>query len=107
MLHRVDKLVHFGIFFIFGLLVYRALFTQNSPPVFSYKKIWIMLVIVIGYGIFDELHQGFTPGRSVDLKDLLADTGGGLLAGLMAYWFRNRLLPARENDGPGGHGSRM
>ncbi len=90
LLHRLDKIIHFGIFFILGLLVYRALFTGKSPPHFNYKKVWIMLGIVIGYGIFDELHQAFTPGRSVDIMDLLADTGGGLLAGLAAFIFRHR-----------------
>lgn len=48
---------------------------------FSYKRVWMMLAIVIGYGIFDELHQAYTPGRSVDGKDLLADVAGGVLAG--------------------------
>ncbi len=40
-----------------------------------------MLFIVLGYGLFDELHQAYTPGRSVDVKDLLADVAGGILAG--------------------------
>jgi len=97
--HRLDKLIHIGIFFILGLLVYRGLFTWNIPPRFTYKKVWIMLVIVIGYGVLDELHQGFTPGRSIDLMDLTADAAGGLLAGLTAFILRNR--PMRINSGGG------
>lgn len=60
---------------------------------FSYTRVGIMLSIVIGYGLFDELHQAFTPGRSVDGKDLLADMAGGLLAGgivIMSDFIENR-----------------
>lgn len=81
LLHRYDKLVHGVIFCVFGLLVYRALHRGPAPSMFSYKRVWMMLAIVIGYGIFDELHQAYTPGRSVDGKDLLADVAGGVLAG--------------------------
>jgi len=96
---KMDKAVHFVIFFILGLLVYRGLFTRNSPLHFTFKKVWIMLAIVVGYGIFDELHQGFTPGRHVDIMDLLADTGGGLLAALTAFIFRKRSLQGGEVAG--------
>ena len=40
-----------------------------------------MLFIVLGYGLIDEFHQASTPGRSVDLRDFLADVAGGILAG--------------------------
>lgn len=93
LVHPLDKVVHFGVFFILGLLVYRALFSGDSTRGFTSKKVWIMLVIVIGYGISDELHQGFTAGRSVDALDLLADTGGGLLAAVIVYIFRKKSLP--------------
>lgn len=84
LLHRIDKLIHMGIFFILGLLVYRALHGGNGPSVYSYKRIFLMLFIVLGYGFLDELHQGSTPGRTVDVKDFLADAAGGLLAALTA-----------------------
>jgi VanZ family protein len=80
-LHRFDKILHAAIFAVFGLLVYRALHRGGKPSRFSYKRIFFMLVIVLGYGIFDELHQAYTPGRSVDVRDLLADLVGGILAG--------------------------
>lgn len=82
LLHRVDKLVHMGIFYVLGLLVYRAFHGGDGPSVFSNKRIFLMLFIVLGYGMFDELHQGSTPGRMVDVKDFLADAAGGVLAAL-------------------------
>jgi|SRR3990172_11904716 len=103
-LHRIDKIIHIAIFFILGLLVYRAMYTQNRSPSFTYKKVWIMLFIVIGYGILDELHQAGTPGRTVDVLDLLADAGGGVLAGVAAFLFRkppDRSVPVSERAGTG------
>ena len=99
-LHRLDKAVHLTIFFIFGLLVYRALHRGNGPSQFSYKRVFLMLVIVLGYGLFDELHQANTPGRSVDLRDLLADMAGGILAGgtaIVTNVINNRRARARGN----------
>jgi VanZ family protein len=79
--HRFDKVIHLTIFFVFGLLVYRGLHRWSDPRKFSHKRVFLMLMIVLGYGLFDEIHQGNTPGRSVDLGDFLADVAGGVLAG--------------------------
>lgn len=84
-LRTLDKLIHAGIFTVLGILVYRALGREDTRQKFSMKKAVIMFGIVICYGIVDEFHQGFTPGRSVDFLDLLADAAGGLLAGLILY----------------------
>jgi len=89
-LHRVDKYIHFGICFILGRLVYGGLCRKISSPDFSYKKVFIMLSIVIGYGVLDELHQAGTPGRTMDIYDLLADAGGGICAGLVIAFFGRR-----------------
>lgn len=84
-LKTLDKLIHVGIFTILGLLVYRAFGKNTTAGSFSYKKVLLMLGIVIFYGILDELHQGSTPGRTVDTLDLMADAIGGLLAGSLLY----------------------
>ena len=96
--HRLDKIVHFSIFFIFGLLVYRGLHRGDGPSQFSYKLIFFMLMIVLGYGFFDELHQANTPGRSVDLRDFLADVAGGILAGGIVI-VSNLIKHRREKSG--------
>jgi VanZ family protein len=43
------------------------------------------LVIAAGYGIFDELHQAFVPGRSADVRDWFADVGGAVI-GIGVCW---------------------
>jgi VanZ family protein len=50
------------------------------------------------YGAFDEIHQWFTPGRSPDVHDLLADFLGataGVLVVLLVRAVVSRLSPSR------------
>jgi len=46
------------------------------------------------YGLTDELHQAFVPGRSADVNDWVADTAGALAGALLAAvvlrWWRSR-----------------
>ena len=37
----------------------------------------LALVLTLGYGVLDEWHQGFVPGRDVSGTDLLRDVLGG------------------------------
>ena len=91
-----DKFIHASVFFIFGLLVYRALSSPaRVPPRFEWWRLLTALIIVILYGFSDEFHQGFVPGRTVDLKDALADTAGCLVSGLVIL-----LTSKRKSEGP-------
>jgi len=94
-LHRFDKAVHVVIFYILGLLVHRALRGPDSSSSPTSWRIPVMLLIVLGYGFFDEVHQAGTPGRSVDVKDFLADAAGGLLAAATAF-IHHRMTVRRE-----------
>lgn len=77
-----DKLLHIGVFFVFTVLVYRAIrFQKNDSSPEHFVR--ATLLISVGYGAFDELHQYFVPGRAPDPFDILADiigVGIGLLA---------------------------
>ena len=42
-------------------------------------------VIAVAYGVSDEFHQSFVPGRSPDVADVVADAAGAALA-LTAAW---------------------
>jgi VanZ family protein len=45
---------------------------------------WVFAAL---YGITDEFHQWFVPGRSCDILDWLADTSGaGLVSWFLCYW---------------------
>jgi VanZ family protein len=85
-----DKVIHGTIFFVLGLLVYRALEPRIKSTAFSWKRFLVAILAVIAYGFLDEFHQGFVPGRSVDIKDATADAVGGLISGVMLYIFSLR-----------------
>ena len=74
----LDKAFHAVIFFIFCFLLNRALLSQSRAPVLSRYRLFVSFLIVVAYGISDELHQTIVPGRSPDLSDALADAVGGL-----------------------------
>lgn len=67
-----DKLIHMGAYF--------ALAASLWYP-FKGKIMCIPLTLTISllYGISDEYHQSFVPGRSCDIWDFFADTCGAVL----------------------------
>ena len=76
-----DKLIHGIIFFILGLLVYRAFEPRIASPDFDWGRFLIAVSAVVVYGVLDEFHQSFVPGRTVDIKDAI----GGLISGLVLF----------------------
>lgn len=93
-----DYVLHSTGYFILTLLVIRLLLAEQPrillklATIFSgYKTIdqkllfWHIaslsgVLIAVTYGITDELHQYFTPGRHCSFKDILANSFGALMA---------------------------
>jgi VanZ family protein len=86
-----DKLAH--------LLVYAALgasymipLSGGRPSGVTGKRTGLAIVLSFLYGLSDEFHQMFTPGRSPDILDVAADTigatAGVLFVGLLALIWR-------------------
>ena len=44
---------------------------------------WRAVVLASAYGVTDELHQRFVPGRTPDVYDWFADTAGAALGALL------------------------
>lgn len=82
-----DKLKHFGAYLILAILLSITLRLQEKYP--RLKKEYIKYTFVIAgiYGIFDEIHQIFIPGRSFDLLDYLADMIGVTLGTFLVSRF--------------------
>jgi VanZ family protein len=78
-----DKLFHLVAFGILGFLVMGTL--QASQNGYRQQQLWGVALAVMLYGISDEFHQYFVPGRSVDVYDVLADALGGLLGAWMMF----------------------
>jgi VanZ family protein len=74
---QADKMVHTLIYGILGALVLRGL--RQAPNV---RTVLLAAALATLYGISDEIHQLWTPHRSADWRDVVADAVGGLLGTL-------------------------
>ena len=82
-----DKAAHFGEFAVFGLLLIRAFRGRLVPA----------LVVGVGWGALDEIHQLFVAGRSSSVYDAMADAVGVIAAVGGLYLLRELRL---EKGGP-------
>jgi len=79
-----DKLVHMLAYMPLAFLLYRAL-TKSGLK----KYVFIIAFFAAGlYGITDELHQSFVPGRDTDILDVVADFTGAFLGSTGARFIR-------------------
>jgi len=49
-------------------------------------RVLAAFAITAGYGVLDELHQSFVPGRYASVADVLLDLAGAMLGLLLAVW---------------------
>ena len=74
---HMDKLLHALAFGLLGFLVLGGL----RPGKDGYSRGQLLLAIAIAgiYGVLDEVHQRFVPGRMPDVLDVMADLVGAVL----------------------------
>ena len=84
-----DKLAHMTVYGILGVLVFRSL---------GYRKraFGLVIILCVAYGLLDEFHQVFVPGRTPSLADLAADTIGSTAGLLLFRWRQGRLRNAQR-----------
>lgn len=87
-LPHLDKVAHATAFGALAFFTIRALLAYGQP---LRRALLLGVVIAVLYGVSDELHQRFVPGRSPDVLDLVADTAGAMIAALV--WRRIRGRP--------------
>ena len=78
-----DKLVHAIVFGILGFFIVGAL--TGTARVWRISRPWLAVLLVIAYGVLDEFHQHFVPGRTPDILDVLADAAGGAVS-VWLFW---------------------
>lgn len=87
----VKKSAHLFEYSVLAILFYRALRNATKYP--QGKAVLTAFIFVVLYGISDELHQSFTPGREPTLRDIIIDgTGGGI--SLFLIWKYLPKMPA-------------
>ena len=95
-----DKPSHAAAYLALSVLVVRA-WGGGLPVRVSGAVAAAALAITIGYGVSDEFHQSFVPGRSAELLDLYADTFGAVVGTALCWGWgilsaasgRRRALP--------------
>jgi len=81
-----DKVLHLAAYALMGWLACRAIAAAGLKRPLA-RLYLLAAVITIAYGLSDEWHQSFVPGRSADGWDLLADALGAVL-GVVTYHYR-------------------
>jgi VanZ family protein len=86
---NTDKLVHFAVYGLLGVLVARALLLEGRG-----RRAFIIAAFAISaFGAFDEVHQMFIPGRFADVRDWVADSiGGAVTLGVFSLRLRRPSL---------------
>jgi VanZ family protein len=81
------KLIHLIYFGVLCFLIQRVLRNQKKFPYLSRNSILFAILFAACYGMTDEFHQLFTPGRNGHVTDVLVDALGACLfvAGAKAY----------------------
>jgi VanZ family protein len=92
-----DKLVHFFEYYPLGWLICRWLVSAERP---FFRKHAILLTMVVGisYGLSDEWHQSFVPGRDASLWDALFNASGVAVAAFTYRILRRRVHLLRKLD---------
>ncbi len=89
-----DKLLHLAEYYILGYLLMRV-FTTSGFPLLASSPVAAVILVGSAYGLSDEIHQFFVPGRDASLMDVFFDVAGVALAALTYPWVRHRLGPVR------------
>jgi VanZ family protein len=69
--------IHVAAYAGLGALTARA--TAKGVRNVSWRAVLLAIVIATLYGVSDDYHQRFVPGRSFDVLDMVADTIGSVI----------------------------
>ncbi|MEM7263575.1 MAG: VanZ family protein [Planctomycetota bacterium] len=94
---HADKVFHCGAYCAWALTCATAVY--RSRPSWSLRSIALVAALSgAAYGITDEIHQAYVPGRSADVWDWAADSVGASLGGFCcAKWLRGSDTAARAS----------
>jgi VanZ family protein len=84
----ISILGHFSVYFVLAVLLYWTLTFFMAPGLRRYAAAWGLAVL---YGVSDEWHQSFVPGRTPDFVDILTDAAGAAVGLLFVWWITQRV----------------
>lgn len=83
-----DKVLHAVVYGLLGLLLLAA--QPRQAQGYSWRQVGISTLIASLYGLSDEIHQYFIPGRSSEVLDWVADTLGALIGAFLLAWLSRK-----------------
>lgn len=84
-----DKAMHVVAYALLGIFIMGVL--PKSTTGYRPAQLWVVTALTGVYGLLDEYHQSFIPGRFSSLGDVIADLTGGFLGALFVYLLARRL----------------
>jgi len=92
-----DKIHHAAAYTPLGFLLLHSLVGKG---VVGRRDFWLAILIGALYGVSDEIHQHFVPGRFMDWTDAAADTCGVMLGSWIFYkWRQHRFAQQQRANG--------
>ncbi len=88
-----DVNAHAVVYAVLGMLVLRGLASGRCLGITGGAAV-AAVVVTSFYGLSDEFHQSFVPGRTATARDLVADTVGAFL-GVGIVWAWSIVLSVR------------
>ncbi len=99
-----DKISHFGAYGLLSVFLYLTMYFQDKFPLLKKYPGTFTIFIASIYGLLDEIHQIYVPGRFAEVLDWLADFSGSV-AGvlitryLLEYFKRTEFEKSKSNPG--------
>jgi VanZ family protein len=88
---------HFIGYALLASLLLRAFAGAQWQGVTS-SAAWRSVVFSSAYGVTDEFHQSFVPGRTTAVDDWVADTTGAAVAALVILWIARKRRSGATRD---------
>src|SRR4029079_2808871 len=89
---HADKVVHVALYLLLGLFCARALRATKNLSVA--RLVFAATMLATAYGVADEVHQLFTPRRSCDWRDVVADAVGAFIGAVLLSHRSGKITPA-------------
>lgn len=87
--HLTSIAGHFSVYLVLAVILYWTFGFVMAPGARRYLAAWGLAVL---YGLSDEWHQSFVPGRTPDVLDVLTDATGAAVGLLIVWLVTNRLV---------------
>lgn len=92
-----DKTGHGIGYGLLGIVLLRA-FARGRRSGVTFGVVLLTIVCATAYGISDEFHQWFVPGRTADVHDVMADAIGATLVAVGAWAILKAIGPQERHD---------